>query len=151
MNYIRITFEKLDLNEVNDLVVNQSCGAISYFVGTTRDNFDGKTVVHLEYEAYEGMARKVMSHICDEMRFRWEDIKHIAIFHRLGTVPVKESSVIIAVSSPHRKTSLEAVQFAIDELKKSVPIWKKEQYKDGQGSSEWKENAECTWSNSNKI
>lgn len=90
------------------------------------------------------MAIKAKTKICDEMRAKWNDIKHIAIYHRLGVVPVKESSVIIAVSSPHRSTSLEAVQFAIDALKKSVPIWKKEVYAE-QTEGTWKENKECYW------
>ena len=94
------------------------------------------------------MATKCMSSICQKVREIWTDVHHIAIHHRLGLVPVKEASVIIAVSSPHRQSSLEAVSFAIEELKKSVPIWKKEIYK--VGSSEWKENKECTWSSSHK-
>ncbi|XP_053698076.1 molybdopterin synthase catalytic subunit 1 [Sabethes cyaneus] len=150
MNYLKLSFDKLDVGALNDLVAHESCGAISLFVGTTRDNFQGKSVVLLQYEAYEAMAIKTMNHICNKMRLRWPDIKHIGIHHRLGTVPVKEASVVIAVSSPHRKSSLEAVHYAIDELKKSVPVWKKEQYADGEGCSEWKENSECTWSKSYK-
>lgn len=90
------------------------------------------------------MALKAKTKICNEMRAKWPDIKHIAIYHRLGIVPVKESSVIIAVSSPHRNTSLEAVQYAIDDLKKTVPIWKKEIY-DENSEGIWKENKECYW------
>lgn len=106
-------------------------------------------VVSLEYEAYEAMALQTLTKICEQMRNNWTDIKHIAIYHRLGLVPVKEASVIIGVSSPHRQTSLDAVQYAIEELKKSVPIWKKEQYSDPEGTSAWKENKECSWSKSN--
>lgn len=169
MNFLKLTKDKLDLNVINDLVAHESCGAISFFSGTTRDNFENKEVfirinlpqksclltiikwllqvVSLEYEAYETMALKALSKICDDIRLKWLDIKHIAIYHRLGVVPVKESSVIIAVSSPHRQSSLDAVHFAIDELKKTVPIWKKEIYGgDSEGSSAWKENNECQWS-----
>lgn len=94
------------------------------------------------------MALKAKEKICDDMRAKWTDIKHIAIYHRLGVVPIRESSVIIAVSSPHRQASLDAVQYAIDELKRTVPIWKKEIYDnndevDNQGI--WKENKECFW------
>lgn len=103
-------------------------------------------VIKLEYEAYDEMAKKVMSKICDDVRLNWPDVVNICIYHRLGEVPVKEASVIIAISSPHRKSSLEALPFALDQLKKSVPIFKREYYKDGEGSSEWKENPECTWS-----
>lgn len=112
-------------------------------------------VVSLEYEAYESMAEKSMTQICDGLRMKWPDIKHVAIYHRLGLVPVAEASVIIAVSSPHRRTSLEAVQLAIDQLKATVPIWKKELYRqdeeegttttNGTATAEWKVNAE--WKN----
>lgn len=170
MNYLKLSKDKLDLNTVNDLIVHESCGGVSFFVGTTRDNFEEKQVNHfckpinlfiflkilfstlkqvtsLEYEAYESMALNAMGKICDQLRNTWPDIKHIAIYHRLGLVLVKEASVIIGVSSPHRQTSLEAVQFAIDAVKQSVPIWKKEQYNDIEGTSAWKENKECSWSN----
>jgi len=146
MNFLKLTQNKLDIAEINDLVVHESCGGVSFFVGTTRDFFEEKKVVSLEYEAYEAMALQTLKNICEKMRFSWSDIKHIAIYHRLGVVPVKEASVVIGVSSPHRKTSLDAVQYAIEELKKSVPIWKKEQYSDSAGTSAWKENKECSWS-----
>lgn len=97
------------------------------------------------------MALQTLTKICDQMRTKWDDIKHIAIYHRLGHVPVKEASVIIGVSSPHRKTCLDAIAYAIEELKKSVPIWKKEKYSDPEGTSAWKENKECSWSESNKL
>lgn len=96
------------------------------------------------------MAHKMLVKICDGIRVQWPDVKHIALYHRLGFVPIKESSVIIAISSPHRQDSLEAVQFAIDELKRSVPIWKKEIYGgEYEGTAMWKENKECQWSNEN--
>lgn len=100
-------------------------------------------VVTLEYEAYEPMALKSLGAICSEIRDKWPNVKHIAIYHRLGLVPVKEASVIIAVSSPHRQDSLDATSFAIEALKKQVPIWKKEKYSDD--DSAWKANAECKW------
>lgn len=103
-------------------------------------------VIKLEYEAYDSMALKAMAAICDVIREKWSETKHIAIYHRLGVVPVKEASIIIAISSPHRQDSLEAVQFAIDEVKKKVPIWKKEFYGgENEGISAWKENKECPW------
>lgn len=99
------------------------------------------------------MALKSLAQICDELRAKWPDIKHIAIHHRLGLVAVKEASVIIGISSPHRETSLLAVQMAIDRLKQIVPIWKKESYAadvDDSGTHQpesiWKENKECPWS-----
>ncbi|GAB0087505.1 Molybdopterin synthase catalytic subunit [Sergentomyia squamirostris] len=140
MDYLKLTSDKLITSDVSDLVAHEGCGAISMFVGTTRDYFEDKKVISLEYEAYEPMALKTMKKICEEIRSKWSQIKHIAIYHRLGLVAVKEASVVIAVSSPHRKDSLEAVAFAIEELKKQVPIWKKEQYTEAQGT--WKENKE---------
>lgn len=92
------------------------------------------------------MAIKEMTNICYEIRQRWPDIKNIAMYHRLGMVPVKESSVLIAITSPHRNSSLEALPFALNQLKSSVPVWKKEYYKDEVSTSEWKENPECSWS-----
>uniref|UniRef100_A0A336M9H1 Molybdopterin synthase catalytic subunit n=1 Tax=Culicoides sonorensis TaxID=179676 RepID=A0A336M9H1_CULSO len=147
MDHVKITNDKIDLNTINELICDAECGAISFFVGTTRNNFESKKVISLEYEAYEAMAIKVMTEICSEMRQKWPDIKHTAIYHRLGVVPVKEASVIIGVSSPHRATSLDAVEFGINELKKKVPIWKKEIY-EGENESEWKENHECKWKTS---
>jgi molybdopterin synthase catalytic subunit len=92
------------------------------------------------------MAEKVMHKICDDIRLKWPDIENICIYHRLGLVPVKEASVILAVSSPHRNSSLESLPYGMELLKKSVPIFKREFYKDSNSSSEWKENPECRWS-----
>merc|ERR1712117_649651 len=89
------------------------------------------------------MAEKELQKLCERVRERW-DVEKIAIFHRTGVVPLGEASVVIAISSAHRKESLEAVHFAIDDLKATVPIWKKEVYTDGTNS--WKENKECPWS-----
>lgn len=109
-------------------------------------------VLSLKYEAYDKMANKMLSKICDDIREKWPEVKHIALYHRLGLVPIKESSVVIAISSPHRQDSLEAVQFAIDELKRTVPIWKKEIYGgDYEGTEMWKENKECKWSEPTNV
>ena len=86
---------------------------------------NGRKVVRLEYEAYDSMALKEMQLICDRIREKWPETKHIAIWHRLGSVDIQESSIIIAISSPHRRDSLQAVNFAIDTVKETVPIWKK--------------------------
>jgi len=142
MDYVHLTQEKLDLEAINKLVTSPSCGAISIFIGTTRDNFKGRKVLRLEYEAYNEMAVKEMKKICSLIREKWS-VENIAIHHRLGLVPITESSVIIAIASPHRQASMEASQFAINTLKATVPIWKKEVYEDG--ATEWKENCECAW------
>ncbi|XP_072613038.1 molybdopterin synthase catalytic subunit isoform X4 [Vulpes vulpes] len=121
---IKFTAEKLSVDEVSQLVISPLCGAVSLFVGTTRNNFEGKKVISLEYEAYLPMAENEIRKICSDIRQKWP-VKHIAVFHRLGLVPVSEASVIIAVSSVHRASSLQAVSYAIDTLKAKVPIWKK--------------------------
>ncbi|CAN8064874.1 unnamed protein product [Agarophyton chilense] len=135
-----LTEELLSVESAMNAVSSDSAGAVSLFVGTTRDNFDGKTVLRLEYEAYRPMAVKEMNALCDAARSQWPQITSVAVMHRLGVVPVREASVIIAVSSPHRKDAIEACHSLIDELKARVPIWKKEVYEDG---SEWKANKEC--------
>ncbi|XP_064541555.1 molybdopterin synthase catalytic subunit isoform X1 [Drosophila montana] len=144
MDHIQLFKDKIDVNLVHQLLIDQSCGACSVFLGTTRDSFEGKNVISLEYEAYENMALKEMGKICTDLRVRWPSLKHIVMYHRLGIVPVSEVSVVIAASAPHRVAALESVNFAIDQLKSRVPIWKKELYeKDLIG--EWKANVECPW------
>jgi molybdopterin synthase catalytic subunit len=96
---------------------------------------------------YVPMAEKELLKICDTIRGRWNVI-HMAIVHRIGEVPIGEASVIIAISSAHRRDSLEAVEYAIDELKATVPIWKREYYENGEVF--WKENSECCFGNSQK-
>ncbi|KAM8703694.1 hypothetical protein ACLKA7_008339 [Drosophila subpalustris] len=144
MDYIQLVQNKIDIQQIHNLIIDDGCGASSVFVGTTRDTFEGKKVISLEYEAYDNMALKEMNKICSELRNRWPNLKHIAIHHRLGTVPVREASVVIATSSPHRADALESVSFAIDQLKSRVPIWKKEIYEEDL-TGEWKKNKECQW------
>ncbi|XP_055700444.1 molybdopterin synthase catalytic subunit isoform X1 [Phlebotomus papatasi] len=136
MDFLKLTKDKLVVSDLSDLVAHESCGAISLFVGTTRDYFEDKKVISLEYEAYEPMALKTLKNICQDIRSRWPQVKNIGIYHRLGEVAVKEASVVIAISSPHRKDGIEATAFAIEELKKQVPIWKKEQYLESQAKTE---------------
>lgn len=143
MDFVKLLTTDLSVGEVTKLVSSPGCGATSIFVGTTRDNFEGKTVKRLVYEAYDGMAEKAMKKLCTEIRSKWK-VHGIAMYHRLGEVSVEEASVIIAISSEHRAESLEAVQYAIDRLKAEVPIWKKEEY-DGDVGAKWKENKESSW------
>ncbi|XP_075983316.1 molybdenum cofactor synthesis 2B [Anticarsia gemmatalis] len=142
MDHLKLTVDKLSVDEVTELVTNDTCGAVSVFIGTTRDNFEGKKVLRLEYEAYEPMALKALKAICDDVRAKWPAVHSIAMYHRLGMVPCREASVVIAVSSPHRRDSLDAVAHCIEQLKASVPIWKKEVYETA--DPVWKENVECT-------
>eukprot|EP00511_Aplanochytrium_stocchinoi_P007649 CAMPEP_0204847180 /NCGR_PEP_ID=MMETSP1347-20130617/2544_1 /ASSEMBLY_ACC=CAM_ASM_000690 /TAXON_ID=215587 /ORGANISM="Aplanochytrium stocchinoi, Strain GSBS06" /LENGTH=180 /DNA_ID=CAMNT_0051988031 /DNA_START=63 /DNA_END=602 /DNA_ORIENTATION=+ len=126
-DHVAVRFDVLSISDLVTLVSDPGTGAISTFSGTTRDNFEGKEVVRLEYECYESMALKELKNLCSSIRAKW-DVKKIAIEHRLGLCPVEESSVIIAVSAVHRGESLEAVKYAINTLKATVPIWKKEVY-----------------------
>ncbi|RHY33654.1 hypothetical protein DYB32_007970 [Aphanomyces invadans] len=137
---IRVTEAVLDHDEAVAHVTHASAGGISSFIGTTRDTFQGKKVVHLEYEGYVPMAEKELRAICTSIRTSWPGVVGIALLHRLGVVAVKEASVVIAVSSPHRREALEAVAFAIDTLKARVPIWKLEKYEGDDRM--WKENPE---------
>ena len=125
--------EPLSLDRVVEEVRSEEAGAIATFTGTTRVRSRGRTVTHLDYEAYEGMAEKVMEEIADALRARYE-LTAIAIHHRIGRVSIGETSVVIAVSAPHRQDALGACKDAIDELKERVPLWKKEVYK---GGEEW--------------
>ncbi|KAG2493258.1 hypothetical protein HYH03_008396 [Edaphochlamys debaryana] len=136
--FVEVTGEDLDINKYVELVADPGAGAISTFSGVTRNNFQGNSVVKLDYEAYVPMAVKKLQELAHQMQSKWSVCK-VAIAHRTGTVLVGEPSVIIAVSSAHRRESLEAVHWAIDELKATVPIWKKEYFEDG---STWKENEE---------
>lgn len=137
---VHIGPEPIRIEPLLAAVGHASCGATSSFIGTTRDMFQGRKVLRLEYEAYASMAKREMRKICDALRQKWRDIHGVAICHRLGSVAVGEASVLIAVSSPHRKTAIQAVEYAIDTLKATVPIWKKEIFADG--SAEWKANCE---------
>ena len=107
--------------------------------GTVRDQTDGKTVLSLEYQAYEPMALKVFQSIATDIRQRWPDTNRVVIHHRTGHLQIGEISVLVAVGCPHRSEAFQACQYAIDTLKHNAPIWKKEYFKekDGRSSSSW--------------
>jgi molybdopterin synthase catalytic subunit len=125
--------EPLSLDKVVDEVRDERAGAIATFTGTTRIESRGRTVTYLDYEAYEGMAQDVMAEIAADLERRYE-LCAIAIHHRIGRVSIGETSVLIAVSAPHRQDALAACKEAIDQLKERVPLWKKEVY---EGGEEW--------------
>lgn len=129
---------RLDMGRYVDHVRDLSAGAIATFEGTTRDHFDGRRVVELRYEAYGAMARRRLEAILREARAA-HALCRLAVAHRLGTVPAGEASVFVAASAVHRADAMEACRYVIDEIKASVPIWKKEVYDDGEV---WKENRE---------
>ena len=131
---IELTDTTIDTAALADRARHPEAGAIVLFLGTTRELTAGKQTVALSYEAYREMAERRLAELEAEARRRWPVIECI-IIHRLGTVPPTESSVAIAVSTPHRADAFAAGQWLIDALKADVPIWKREQWADG--TSEW--------------
>uniref|UniRef100_A0A6V2DEJ3 Molybdopterin synthase catalytic subunit n=1 Tax=Ditylum brightwellii TaxID=49249 RepID=A0A6V2DEJ3_9STRA len=144
---IKVSESPPSLEECSNFVNHPACGAISTFVGITRDNFQGKTVAKLSYEGYIPMAEKELRKVCEEVCEKYPSIVRIAAVHIIGDCPVGQASVILAASSPHRKDAMHCVEFLIDELKARVPIWKLEVYEGDEGSV-WKENIE--WHNGQK-
>jgi molybdopterin synthase catalytic subunit len=129
----RLSEDPLSVEHALAEVRSDDAGAIASFVGTTRRRSRDRDVLYLEYEAYEGMAERVMLDLAEELKRR-HDLLEVAIHHRIGRVEIGETSVVIAVSAPHRHGALQACREAIDELKVSVPLWKKEVY---EGGEEW--------------
>jgi molybdopterin synthase catalytic subunit/molybdopterin converting factor small subunit len=129
----RVREEPLSLEAVVDEVTDESAGAVATFLGTVRRESRGRTVLYLEYEAYAEMAEDVMAQIASDLERRY-DLWAVAIHHRIGRVEIGEASVAIAVSAPHRQDALAACKDAIDTLKQTVPLWKKEVY---EGGEEW--------------
>lgn len=128
---IKITKDKLDLNECYQFVTDASCGGIAAFVGTVRNSTQNKEVTQLDFSTYKPMALKEMQKIADEALSKFP-IKKMAIHHAEGLLQIGDVPVIIAASAPHRKAAFDACQFAIDTLKETVPIWKKEHFSDGE-------------------
>ena len=128
---IKITSEKLSLEECYEFVTDDSCGGIVAFVGTVRDSTQSKDVTQLDFSTYKPMAIKEMQHIA-EIAIKKFEIKKMAIHHAEGMLQIGDIPVIITVGAPHRKAAFEACEFAIDALKETVPIWKKEYFSDGE-------------------
>lgn len=128
---IKIASEKLNIQECYDFVQDASCGGIALFVGTVRNKTKGKEVILLDFSTYKPMAIKEIQKIATAALEQY-DILKIAIHHAEGELKIGEIPVIIAVSSPHRKAAFDACQYAIDTLKETVPIWKKEHFADGE-------------------
>jgi molybdopterin synthase catalytic subunit len=129
----RVTTQPLSLDAVVDEVADESAGAIATFLGTVRRESRGRTVLYLEYEAYAEMAEEVMAQLAAQLGEQY-DVWGVAIHHRVGRVEIGEASVAIAVSAAHREEALAACKAAIDTLKQTVPLWKKEVY---EGGEEW--------------
>ena len=127
---IKITSDKLNLQECYRFVEDDSCGGISTFIGTVRNDTQGKEVTQLDFSTYKPMAIKEMQKIA-ALTIEKFDIYKIAVHHAEGVLKIGDIPVIIAVSSKHRKAAFAACEFAIDTLKETVPIWKKEYFSDG--------------------
>lgn len=130
---VHITDQPLEVKQVTSLVAAPNLGGVNVFIGTVRDQTKGKKVIRLEYEAYEPMALSEMKKIALRVKEQWP-LASIAIHHRVGLLQTGEAAVVIAVATPHRADAFNACQFAIDTLKETVPIWKKEVFEDGE---EW--------------
>jgi MoaE-MoaD fusion protein len=129
----RVTEEPLSLEAVVAEVADERAGGIATFSGTVRRQSRGREVLHLEYEAYAEMAEEVMAKLARELESEYT-LCGVAIHHRVGRLAIGEASVVIAVSAPHRQDALAACRSAIDRLKVTVPLWKKEVY---EGGEEW--------------
>jgi molybdopterin synthase catalytic subunit len=133
--WCELTTNPLPIAAIYEWAVRPDCGAVVLFSGTVRDHAEGRTdVTSLDYEAYDEAALPAFQKIVQETRQRFPDARRIAIIHRTGRVDLSESSVVVAVSSPHRPIAFDAARFAIDALKESAPIWKKENWV---GGSDW--------------
>lgn len=128
---IQLLDTDLDPQWCTDWVSTPEAGGITVFVGTVRNQTSGKKVLRLEFEAYEKMAISEMRKIAEQAAERWP-VKKIAIHHRQGILHAGDIAVVIAVATPHRKAAFEACEYAIDTLKQTVPIWKKEIFEDGE-------------------
>ena len=127
---VRVQDSPLSVDSCLNGVRDPSAGGIAIFVGTVRNKTQSKTVLRLDFEAYEPMALKEMQKIADDIVERWDAI-NVYIHHRVGELSVGEIPVIISVATPHRNEAFKACEYAIDTLKETVPIWKKEIFEDG--------------------
>jgi molybdopterin synthase catalytic subunit len=134
-HWCAVTPDELPIAAIYEWCVRPDCGAVVLFSGTVRDHADGRTdVTSLEYEAYAEAVVPAFTAIVAETRHRFPEARRIALLHRTGELQLGESSVVVAVSSAHRPVAFEASRFAIDALKESAPIWKKENWA---GGSDW--------------
>lgn len=132
-DWVALTAEPLPVAAVSAWVVRPDCGATVTFTGTARDHAPGRPGVHrLEYEAYEEPAVARLRALLAEARSRWPTLGRVALLHRTGVVELSDAAVVVAVSAPHRAEAFDAARFAIDELKRTVPIWKREAWDGGE-------------------
>jgi len=131
MTSVKILTEQINIQSCIDWVASPEAGGIDVFIGTVRHATQGKKVVRLEFEAYESMALSEMQKIANDIKEKWP-VHKVMIWHRTGVLSVGEVPVVIAVSAAHREAAFDACRYAIDALKQTVPIWKKEVFEDGE-------------------
>jgi molybdopterin synthase catalytic subunit len=132
-DWVALTRERLPVHAALDWAVRPDCGAVVLFSGTVRDHSEGRQgVTSLEYEAYEEEVEPRLTAIAAEARRRWPTLGRIALLHRSGPLAVTETSVVVVASAPHRDEAFAAARWAIDTLKATVPIWKRERWADGE-------------------
>jgi molybdopterin synthase catalytic subunit len=127
----RVTHEAMNADDLVKLVRRDEAGAVALFYGDVRNHSEGRSVERLEYEAHESMALRKMREVAAETKQRFPDVCGIGVWHRIGTLEIGETSLLVAVSSPHRKDAFEACHWCVDRIKEVVPVWKKEHWSDG--------------------
>jgi len=132
---IEMTELPISADEVAARLADPAIGAIVTFVGVVRGLTGERETLHLEYEAYPGMAERVLQQIADEVCARWPGIRQVSIVHRVGQLQVGDTAIVIALSASHRAQTFDALHYAIDRVKEIAPIWKKEIWSDG---AEWR-------------
>jgi molybdopterin synthase catalytic subunit len=132
----KVTADVLDAGALADLVRRDEAGAIAVFYGVVRNHSEGRDVERLEYEAYEPMALRKLREVAEETKQRFAEISEVGAWHRTGTLEIGETSLLVAVSSPHRQEAFAACHWAVDRIKEVVPVWKKEHWR---GGSAWVE------------
>jgi molybdopterin synthase catalytic subunit len=131
-DWVALAAGTLPVAAAADWVVRPSCGAVALFVGTARDHAGDRTGVHaLTYEAYEEQAVPRLAAVAAEVRARWPEVGRVVLLHRTGALDIGDAAVVVAVSTPHRGAAFDAARFAIDAVKATVPIWKKESWVGG--------------------
>ncbi len=131
----RITAEPLEAQALVDLVRRDESGAVALFYGVVRNHSEGRDVERLEYEAHASMALKKLREVAAETQERFAAIDAVGIWHRVGVLEIGETSLLVAVASPHRAEAFAACYWAVDRVKEVVPVWKKEHWRGGGGGA----------------
>lgn len=129
--HVALTQDPIDMTALLARTQDPSAGALLTFLGTVRDHKQGRTVLRIDYEAYEPMVLKELRRIGETLFERWPVLRAVLV-HRVGTLQVGEASVALLIATAHRAPGFEALRYAIEALKKDVPVWKKEHFEDGE-------------------